>query len=130
LRRVAQGVFRIGKSGDKAATPSARQGRPERRAIAVGVDPQLLVVGQRLLAPGDWVSEVVPQPVKELGETGAEVRQTGVHAHHVCQCSTEIPHGTPELRLRALLSGKCEVAHQVAWSGCRFSCAMVPIGTM
>ena len=62
----------------------------EHQPLGVGVDAQLLVVRQRLLAPFDRIARIVAQPVEELGEVQVEIGQERVHADHVGERDAQV----------------------------------------
>ena len=62
----------------------------EHEPLGVGVDTQLLVMGQRLFAPHHRVARVVAQTIKKFSEVEVEVAEEGVHADHVGQRGAEV----------------------------------------
>ena len=74
----------------RSPAPSGCPARPRHQPLGVRVDAQLLVVRDRLLAPGDRVARVLPQPVEQLGEVQVEVGQEGIHRDHVGERDAQV----------------------------------------
>jgi hypothetical protein len=62
----------------------------EDEPLGARIDAQLLVVGERLLAPDVRIAGIVAQAVEELGEVHVEVGEEGVHADDVGERRAEV----------------------------------------